>query len=146
MNGKEITSYLKYNSITAPHFAGVISYEELLNISPEIILEKKIYIVNTDKLLGPGKHWTVIFMDAKHVEFFDSLGEPPEKYSPVIRDFLISVRPKYMYSRQRIQGKKPVCGNYCIFYAYFKCLNWKMTDFLSIFTSNCQKNDELVTF
>ena len=43
----------------------------------ELILDRKgIYVVNTDNHVG--RHWVVIFVTEKTVEFYDSLGRHPK--------------------------------------------------------------------
>lgn len=146
MNEKEIENILSSSPITKNCFHSVISYEELPQNkqSPDC---NQVYIVNTDEIGDPGIHWVAIFLSRNETtEFFDSLGHPPEYYSSYIQSFLINNGPEYIISSQRIQGRKPVCGNYCILYCYFKCLGYSMSEYIDMFSQKNEDNDLLVTF
>ena len=145
MQESEIISYLHGNNITRSMFCDVISYEEL-PMYP-ITSPCGVYIVNTDKITGPGKHWVVILKPQEGIiEFFDSLGKNPNHYSAEIESFLYLQDSKYKYSTKRIQGNQPVCGNYCILYSYLRCGGMNMENILELFTSDLSINDSMVKF
>ena len=123
---------------------GVISYEELP--TKHETDKPIIYLVNTDPLGEPGEHWVAIYLEEKTAEFFDSLGAPPETYSSHIKDFLIVNGPQYKYSVKRIQGEQPVCGQYCILYAYLRARNVSIGEIVGIFGDNLELNDTKVSF
>lgn len=146
MNEIEIQNLLSSNIITRNCFHSVISYEELPQ-KEQHFEHERIYIVNTDEMNDPGIHWVAIFLSNKGIaEFFDSLGRAPEEYSPYIQSFMINNGPEYLISLKRIQGDKPVCGNFCILYCYFKCLGYSMTEFVEMFSEDYENNDYLVSF
>jgi len=81
---------------------------------------KNIGIVfNTDKHTEPGQHWTSCFIDneKKTVEFFDSLGNLPNKY---IREFInrFTKKRSYKLTTNNIQHQKnsALCGIYSCYF------------------------------
>ena len=136
MNELDIANYLLKDVCTRKYFKGVMAYDEL----PNKPLRPALYVVNTDKSTGVGKHWVCLFFS--HVnEYFDSLGNPPVE----LGHFLLNEKRDYMYNSKRLQGPmSDVCGDYCILFAYFRCRGLSMKHFVDMFSSNETKNDTLV--
>ena len=74
---------------------GILSrYNCLWNIFVDITKDvpsayPQLYIVNTDPLPNPGKHWVcVILYNYDKVDYFDSLGRPAAYYGCDLQDFL----------------------------------------------------------
>ena len=67
-------------------FGGVFAKDRL-----PLVVEKKptFYIVNTDPISKPGRHWIAIYV-GDEVEFFDSLGRKPDYYDERLEYFLIN--------------------------------------------------------
>ena len=138
MNEVQIQTLLINNPVTRPYFGGVVAYDEL----PLLTLEHPVfYVVNTDSRSGVGKHWTVIFLD-NHVEFFDSLGKNVDCYADTFKQFLTVNGPWYMYCCTRLQSfNSKVCGEFCLYFAYYRCLGLPFKDIINKFTSNLNNND-----
>ena len=145
MKATEIRNFLENNPITSKCFLGVLSYELLPIITDDE--QCSFFVVNTDQSEGNGKHWVVIFKEkGKYIEFFDPLAKTPESYSIKLQNYLLSHSSKYFISCKRIQGNEPVCGNYCLIYAYLRCQGLSMKVILNQFSNNLYYNDELVKF
>lgn len=142
MDELEIKEYLLGNELTSKYFLGTLAYDEL----PSVKHKKGFYIVNTGHSSTPGVHWVVILKLNDIIEFFDSLANLPSFYSADFEKYLIKNGPQYKMSIKKVQGQSNFCGNYCILFCYFRCKNYNMSDFLSLFSSNLQKNDNLVNF
>lgn len=57
------------------------------------------------------------------MEFFYSIGQPPEHYHASFRGFLVNNGPRYKVIRKRIQDySSTTCGLYCLFYSLHRCL------------------------
>lgn len=71
-------------------------------------------VFNKDTHKQPGSHWIAIFFDNKYktVEYFDSLGELPNKY---IKDFLkYFIEYDFIYNKIEHQKANSNCGIYSI--------------------------------
>ena len=136
MNEREITHYLTTDRRTSQKFRGVMAYDEL----PVGMAEPGLYIVNTGLSSTPGKHWVSVFLD-ETCEYFDSLGKPPKE----VIGFINRQGKAFTYSDTRLQGgSSDVCGDYCILYAYFKCRDFTLKDFIAMFTDDYVYNDKMV--
>ena len=142
MNAKEISTILSTSVVTKKYFAGIIPQDQLKTIKSNQN-RTCFYVVNTDYSNQPGLHWTVIFLQSNEdnidkdnkPEFFDSLANPPQVYGQNFTDFLIRNGPDYLISRKRIQSNRSsACGQFCIYYAFYRCLGVSMTDILNMFS------------
>lgn len=79
-------------------------------------------IVNTQPASLPGEHWVAFYRPARtfHIEFFDSYGQPPERYgfsvdlsSPQVSNIIFSNFPLQGYGSS-------VCGHYCLLFIFFR--------------------------
>ena len=106
-------------------------------------LPRTMYIANTDPHFKPGRHWVVIYFGEEHIEYFDSLGKQPNR---IIEDYLILMGPNgYLRNVRRVQGTQSVnCGQFCLYYAYFKSRDISMDTILSSFTVDYAFNDYIV--
>ena len=134
MNEIELTKILVGNPVTAPHFCGVISHDQLNKLPTR--LQQGFYVCNTDDSTGPGEHWvTVSWFQGQESEFFDSLAKSPTEYSINFTNFLINNGPQYKMSTMRIQGPHSIkCGEFCLFYAYHRCKGYTLNDIVTMFS------------
>ena len=73
-------------------------------------------IFNTDSHLQTGKHWLAVFIDNvnKKVDYFDSLGDPPNKN---IASFLKHFKTyDFTINKKEHQKGNVLCGVYAVFY------------------------------
>ena len=133
MDENEVYTWLSTCVVTRKLFAGVIAQDELPQLNPK---SPSFYVVNTDRAEGPGLHWTVVFITNNSCsEFFDSLARPPISYSPHFTNFLIANGPNYLMSKKRIQSSlSDACGQFCIYYAFHRCLAYTFEDILNMFS------------
>lgn len=102
-------------------FYNYMEVEEFQKLVKKMFIKDKASIViNTDLTNKPGKHWTCIFIDnkLKTIEFFDSLGDEPNKFTQKFINTLAKAQPKYnvLYSFKEIQKKNRECGIYVVRY------------------------------
>lgn len=85
------------------------------------------YILNTDPASEPGTHWVAVYHDSASapVEFFDSYGDPPQKYGFELK--------RYVYNVHSLQSEvSDVCGHHCV---YFLCQRSRGKSLTSIVNS-----------
>ena len=127
MNTKQLWNSLCLNPITNKYFDGVYSSDTLTNIKqkPELI------ICNTDPSNKPGKHWVLFFFDENSVDFYDSLGRDLGYYGNVFSDFINKFVTNFTQCKIRTQPvKSDLCGQYCLYYAFAKCIGLSMDDII----------------
>lgn len=141
MNELQVQNYMLKNAKIKLHFKGVYSSDLL----PWRLAKKGIYVVNTDPSTEPGSHWVVLSTFDLHkniVDYFDSYGKTPiqEVLELLLRNgFFCRYNTKILQS-----STSNVCGNYCIFFAYFMSYGYSMKEFVALFSDNVQRNDFLV--
>lgn len=86
------------------------------------------------------------YFNEEHSEFFDSLGQPPESYHAYFRYYLIARGKPIVYNKQRIQSRDSSdCGQYCLYYCYFRARGLSMRDVLTNFDpDSLLQNDKFV--
>lgn len=102
-------------------------------------------VVNTHPLAKMGEHWVALFYDKKGgAEYFCSYGRPPKaRFMKILKKIF---PPNY--KRNLIQLQSPnttVCGQYCIYYLYYrsrgKSMKWIQNKFSKV---NLMENDRKV--
>ena len=87
------------------------------------------YIVNSDELRSPGKHWIAFYVNKDCTEYFDSFGNPPEFYQTYFRAFLNTQVQGYKYSMTRLQQSGTLtCGHFCLFYCFYRSRGKNMNE------------------
>ena len=125
-------TYLEDNSI-------VVCPVNLLNLD-----QNGIYVVNAD--CGKGRHWVVLYVRDKTVEFFDSFGRHPKDvqngdlFMQCIGDKTLVVTSKNVQ-----HPISYVCGWYCLAYAMFR-VKFSLLKFYRLFTDDHCRNDDLVVY
>lgn len=122
LNTLQLRHALTENAETEPCFRGIYPCDYLKNLNGQSTPE--LIIVNTDPSDKPGKHWLLFFFDrqTKTMEMFDSLGRTVEQYSQSIQDYVAVRALKIKYVTERMQPpNSPLCGHYCLYYAYVRC-------------------------
>ena len=93
------------------NFGGVYAADQI----PSHVNKPVTYIINSDPIKKPGKHWMAYYQDDDVCEFFDSYGFP-SYYYPTIDQWLKKAPKPVKQLNLRIQGPAPFCGAYCYFY------------------------------
>ena len=141
MNTLELWDALSKNPVTTNDFGGVFPSDLLPKIP-----EQKYYIVNDQAAGQMGNHWICMsFVECP--EFFDSLGYSPSHYSNTLfEEYLIVNGPQYKYNSKRLQNfGSDTCGLFCLYYIYFKCMGYSLSDIVNSFSNNLRYNDNIVT-
>lgn len=138
MNNYELKHYLSSYDVQ------VVCSDDL----PAIAKKHQFWIVNTDECGGKGLHWVVFHFPSKgSMEFFDSLGNPPEHYHRRFQSILIFNGPRYKYIDSRIQSvTSSLCGHYCIYFVLQRIKGRSMNNIVHDFYDlNTHANDRLVS-
>ena len=104
----------------AQNFKGIYAANSLPHLG--FLTPTKFIVVNTDILESLGLHWVALFMNLDTtISYFCSLGHQPVG---VLKNYLAAHGSYHvtMYRRQRLTSH--LCGIYCIFYAYMRCVGY----------------------
>ena len=108
----------------------------------------QLYIVNTDPLPNPGKHWVcVILYNYDKADYFDSLGRTAEYYGDDLQNSLQRNSQNHSFMQRRLQSvKSDVCGIYVVYFAVMSlCLYVPMRDVFDGFHANdFEQNDRFI--
>lgn len=138
MNTHQLESYMLKDPFIRKCYGGVLAVDQL----PLAVSKPSIFIVNTDPISMPGEHWVVLFMDNVN-EHFDSAGIAPR---PDFKDYL-TMRGIYMYNDKRVQSfNTNTCGQFCLFYSYFRSRGFSFDDIMSMFTDNLKLNEIIIQY
>ena len=144
MNTSDIVRYLTKDPACNDQLVGVYAKDTL----PAVVGNKPaLYIVNTDKAAGLGRHWIVMYFPPDEpAEFFDSLGHSPDFYTTHFVTFLTNNSESYKYLKIRLQDfRTETCGHYCIFYCLHRCNGWTLERVVDYFDKYCKThNDHIV--
>ena len=127
---EECTKNFKFLGAQPADFSLVqkINYNNLFKI-------KKLGIVfNTDNHNKPGKHWVSVFINntntKKNIEYFDSLGNKPNKY---IQDFLNHFKNyNFIYNKIEFQKGQSNCGIYACNFIIMKIKGYSFNEIISM--------------
>lgn len=100
-------------------------------------------IVNTDNSSQPGTHWLALFMHNKTAECFDSYGQRPGSYNPLLTQWIERHASSVRVNRQRLQSDfSDVCGLYCVYFLRQRLLGRTMDQIVNSFRgSDTEAND-----
>ena len=134
---------IKCDKVLADHVIGVYASDRIPN---HRFKHSYGLIVNTDKHTDPGQHWCTIYNDGHgHIEFFDSYGRPPTENSVLISSWINEISETLNFNNQQLQSNNSaVCGLYCLLYLHQRLNGISLDDFVKIFDSNLNANDEYV--
>ena len=101
------------------------------------------FVVNTDELTGPGKHWIALWLaEDGGIEMFDSYGRQPPRYGSHLVKFLDACSNECKYKTRVLQhARTRVCGQYCLYYLYWKCVGRSLESILDDFGIDKVQND-----
>ena len=138
----EINKVLGENAVTKRYFIG--TYPSCL--TPRTRKKKYAFITNTDDHNLPGRHWCAWFVDGQRISFYDSYGRSwddptlPEHYKDIAKLF-----KQISYTNTRVQSwASNACGYFCIHFIYVKALGLDYEHFLNEYSTNFERNEDIV--
>lgn len=123
MNTKQIFCALACQKVTSKYFDGVFAKDTLIDIeSPP-----KLLVCNTDNVSEPGEHWVLFHIKKNHALFYDPLGKDFSHYGSEFSNFVDTWSTSHEICSIRTQPlDSSLCGVYCLYFAYFRCLGKSM--------------------
>jgi hypothetical protein len=139
MNEQQIRDYLKNYPVT------VCAADEL---PTRIEQRPHTFIVNTDTSEKRGSHWTVFHFPEKGAsEFFDSMGNDPERYHERFKNILIVNGSDYELCVDRLQEDgSQVCGHYCIYFVVRRYSGERMETLLMPFSTVDWHSNDVIAY
>ena len=140
MNSPKLDNICRSDPGTRKYFLGVFSSDQL----PRDVPCPCCFIANTKPKSHPGEHWVAIFVDVNRIgRYFCSYGLPP---APAFQKWLRTNTNDWHPMPKRIQGSlSTTCGQYCVCFLHFVSRDVTVPVFLSLFTTNRDENDAIVT-
>ena len=101
-------------------------------------------VFNTDGSKKPGLHWVAVYVDDQHQGwYFDSYGLKP--YIPEHVNRIRKNCKSLRWNVQQLQScESTACGQFCVMFLHFASFGLGFEKFLQCFSSDLQKNDEIV--
>ena len=102
-------------------------------------------IVNTDNSNQPGTHWLAFYIQPNSVECFDSYGQSPGSYNPLLSQWLQRHARHVQVNWTHLQSDRSnVCGLYCVYFLHQRLIGRSMAQILSGFSSDRKANDHFI--
>jgi len=140
MDNIEIEKYVNNIPSMKEKFNGI--YDKTNIESIRNFKKKPAIILYTETEKGVG-HWVAMYLKNTS-EFYDPLGQAPNKYSQEFENVLIKCNGKYSYSTFPTQGPTSTyCGIFVLCYLYLRCNGISYENVISMFTNNFSTNDEI---
>lgn len=99
-------------------------------------------VVNLDPSYLPGSHWVAIRISPSRKiisEYFDSYGNDP---NDTIEQY---IGGNYIAQTKQLQSaSSTICGQWCMYYIWYRCRGYTLSEIVSQFSSNTEKNDDIV--
>lgn len=144
MDSEELFDFLTTCYVTAPFFRCVTTINQLLN-SLKLFQKnsKNLFIVNTSSSSDVLGHWLVVFAAPGYVVVFDSFADNLDFR---LLEFVSHLNGNLFISKKQLQQKSScTCPAYCILFAVYLCLGYKLHDILNWFSgSDLALNDRSV--
>ena len=137
MFGLELQEFMLKDPCIRQCYGGVIALDEV----PKVKLHTKtVYIANTDPSYQKGQHWILVWYH-DIPEYFDPLGHfpPPE----IEESLFLNGRAFYRSIRQVQPSFSLKCGEYCLFYAYYRARGYSMEKIMEKFYPSRLKYNDL---
>lgn len=98
-----------------PQLYGIVcAKDQLIYVKPK----RGCYIVNTDIISKPGKHWVLLYFNHNICCYFDSYGSFNNIEKEII-NFININSTKLLRNKQRFQSdSSQLCGVYCLYVLY----------------------------
>lgn len=120
LSSLDLLHLIHENESLALRFKGIYAANSLPHLG--YLTPSKFIVVNTDVLESVGLHWTGLFMNRDtSISYFCSLGHKP---AGVVQSYLTAHGTYYVTMRRRQRLSSHLCGLYCIFYAYMRCVGY----------------------
>ena len=144
MNAFELAQVPTIDPFTKESFAGVYVCNQLSSIKINEYL--KSFVVNIDPIEFPRTHWIEIYFNEQMKrEFFDSYGKHPIHYNKHFLDFMNINAVEWEHNKIQLQSAfSSVCGQYCIYFLYHRCMKRSMSSIVNSFVNDKLRNDQLV--
>jgi hypothetical protein len=137
MEGSQLRQIIQGDHITNHKFVNVFAANELPNLPSQ-----SLAIVNCCNKNLTGLHWLALYKEGDVLEFFDTYGLHPNMYN------LMGKLPQYnylIYNHKRVQSlNSNVCGQYCLFFCYYKSRGFLTDDIMDRFGNDFVSNDNFV--
>lgn len=139
METERLRQIVRYDARTNYQFLDVYAADEL----PTRMPPQTLAIVNCCNRNYPGEHWLALYKcEEDTLEIFDSFGLNPDVYNLVGKLPESSV---ITYSTKQLQSiNSLMCGQYCLYYCYFKARGYALDDIISGFSKDYYNNDAYV--
>ena len=142
MNSDELQNFVDYYPCLKNYVGGVYA----INTLPQYVTSyPSFYIVNTDPIPLPGRHWILIIIHSPwKVDYFDSIGHGPGYYG--FHRFIERNSSNVIFKEKQLQSfKSDVCGLYVLFVLIMiLCNHYSLNDVYSFFTNDVYQNDRIV--
>lgn len=139
MNENQIRKILFNDHITRTCFIGVFPCDR---IPREIPRFPAAFVMNTDPHYKPGRHWIAVYVKSPStVEFFDSFGNKPQYFGENMSKYFENF-PQVVCNTVSLQSPiSAVCGQYCVYFLYYRCRQRSLSSIVSPFKSYNVTND-----
>lgn len=153
MNNEQLWKCVKQDQLMWRYCTGIYACDTVLLPRKKINSLPICYIMNTDPIALPGKHWIAVYLSiyGQH-EFFDSYGRQQSTVAPYLPKIKAAAAAATMAGRSdwlenTVTLQSPhtsTCGQYCLYYLSHRCAGRQMKDIVNDFSADRVDNDRLI--
>ena len=137
MFGFELQEFMLKDPFIRRYYRAVIALDEIPKAK---VPNERVYIVNTGPSYKKGQHWIFIWYH-DIPKYFDPLAHFP---SPQMQENLFLKKSAFYRSTRQVQPSLSVkCGEYCLFYTYYRARGYSMKKIMEKFYSSRLKFNDL---
>ena len=144
MNEVQINSVLRHIS----NYQGTFALDELQQV--KLSEESTFLIINLDKRSQTGSHWIALAINLTNIFVCDSLGGllPTKSFPRALIAFLAPLlKSRNLFMTKQLQPERSnLCGFYVILFVLEMARHHSFYDFVTVFSSNLQSNDNIIRF
>ena len=143
LSGKQMDIICSNHFHTQDKYRGIFTSNGLPEPNKLMETTPWFIIVNIDPNTSPGSHWVTIYCDnTKSISYFCSVGTRPRGD---ILKFLESYEDVIINSHQLQTNDGDLCGEFCLFYADLRSLEFTDSEILQLFNpESANQNDDIV--
>ena len=140
MNTAQLWKCVKQNELLQRYCTGIYASD---TVPKKFNSLPTCYIMNTDPIALPGKHWVAVYISLYgQLEFFDSYGRKPCTVTPNLCKLAVGDWLENTETLQSLQTS--TCGQYCLYYLSHRCAGRQMKEIVSDFSTDRADNDRLI--
>ena len=133
MNSLKLTCMLESDPVVPQFNPKVLAKDQFFEVNVQ--RQYGIFIVNDQEQWKIHYYWLLVVILPQEITFFDLFARSPKHYA--MDKYLYEMKRQVIVNEMVLQGPlSNVCGEFCVFFGYFLCRRWRLTDIWKYFNDD----------